>query len=147
MRAIIGHASKAEAEALYNYGWQLCMAFQVADDYLDVYGNQKVFGKPIGGDIIQNKKSWMITRALEKAEDKDAVFSAMALPVDTEEQRAAKIAAVKEIYSALGVDADAKEEILRFSDLAMDAVDGIGLSHVQTEALRRFAEKLIGRAK
>ena len=147
MGAIIGHASKAEAEALYNYGWQLGMAFQVADDYLDVYGNQKVFGKPIGGDIIQNKKSWMITRALEKAEDKDAVFSAMALPVDTEEQRAAKIAAVKEIYSALGVDADAKEEILRFSDLAMDAVDGIGLSHVQTEALRRFAEKLIGRAK
>ena len=71
----------------------------------------------------------------------------MAMPVDTPEQRRAKIAAVKELYTALGVDEDAKYEILEFSRRAIDAVSGAGLSVLQTEALRRFAEKLVGRAK
>ena len=62
-------------------------------------------------------------------------------------EKAAKIAAVKDIYLQLGVDADAKEEIVRFTRRAMDAVTGTGLRPIQTEALRRFAEKLVGRAK
>ena len=147
MGALIGGASEAECAALYQYGYELGMAFQVADDYLDAFGDEKVFGKPIGGDIVNGKKSWLTVRALEKTPDKAAFLSAFALPADTPEQKAAKIAAVKEIYLRLGVDADAKAEIVRFTQRAMDAVSGAGFSPLKLETLHRFAERLVGRAK
>ena len=146
MGAIIGGASEAECDALYQYGYELGMAFQVADDYLDAFGDEKVFGKPIGGDIVNGKKSWLTVRTLEKTADKAAFQAAFALPADTPEQKAAKVAAVKEIYLQCGVDADAKAEIVRFTDRALEAVSGLGLGPVKTEVLRRFAEKLVGRA-
>ena len=145
--AMMAGADEEQQEALYKYGYELGMAFQVADDYLDAYGDEKVFGKPIGGDILNNKKSWLITRALEKAQDRKEIFDAMALPSETEEQKAVKIAAVKAIYSRLGVDEDAKYEILRFSDRALDAIHPLHLSPIRQEVLRRFEEKLIGRAR
>jgi geranylgeranyl diphosphate synthase type II len=147
MGALIGGASEAECAALYQYGYELGMAFQVADDYLDAFGDEKVFGKPIGGDIVNGKKSWLTVRALEKTPDKAAFLSAFALPADTPEQKAAKIAAVKDIYLRLGVDADAKAEIVRFTQRAMDAVSGAGFSPLKLETLHRFAERLVGRAK
>ena len=146
MGAILGGASEAECDALYQYGYELGMAFQVADDYLDAFGDEKVFGKPIGGDIVNGKKSWLTVRTLEKTADKAAFLAAFALPADTPEQKAAKIAAVKEIYLALGVDADAKAEIVRFTRRAMDAVSGAGFSPLKLETLHRFAERLVGRA-
>ena len=147
MGALIGGASEAECEALYNYGYELGMAFQVADDYLDAYGDEKVFGKPIGGDIVNGKKSWLTVRTLEKTADKAAFLTAFALPADTPEQKAAKIAAVKDIYLQCGVDRDAKDEIVRFTDRALDAVSGLGFGTLKLEVLRRFAERLVGRAK
>ena len=147
MGALIGGASEAECEALYQYGYELGMAFQVADDYLDAFGDEKVFGKPIGGDIVNCKKSWLTVRTLEKTPDKAGFLSAFALPADTPEQKAAKIAAVKELYLRHGVDADAKEEIVRFTDRAMNAISGIGFGPLKMETLRRFAERLVGRAK
>ena len=147
MGALIGGASVEECEALYRYGYELGMAFQVADDYLDAFGDEKVFGKPIGGDIVNGKKSWLTVRTMEKTPDKAAFLKAFALPADSPEQKAAKIAAVKDIYLQLGVDRDAKEEIVRFTERAMEAVADAGLRPIQTEALRRFAEKLVGRAK
>ena len=147
MGAMIGGASEAECNALYNYGYELGMAFQVADDYLDAFGDEKVFGKPIGGDIVNGKKSWLTVRTLEKTADKAAFLAAFALPADTPEQKAAKIAAVKEIYLQNGVDADAKAEIVRFTERAMQAVSGVGFSPLKLETLHRFAERLVGRAK
>ena len=147
MGALIGGASQAECDALYQYGYELGMAFQVADDYLDAFGDEKVFGKPIGGDIVNGKKSWLTVRTMEKTPDRAAFLEAFSRPADSAEEKAAKIAAVKDIYLQLGVDADAKEEIVRFTRRAMDAVTGTGLRPIQTEALRRFAEKLVGRAK
>ena len=145
MGAIIGGAGAAECDALYRYGYELGVAFQIADDYLDAFGDEKVFGKPIGGDIVNGKKSWLTVRAMEKTPDKAAFLKAFSLPADSPEEKAAKIAAVKDIYLQLGVDADAKEEIVRFTRRAMDAVTS--LRPLQTESLRRFAEKLVGRAK
>ena len=147
MGALIGGASESECEALYQYGYELGMAFQVADDYLDAFGDEKVFGKPIGGDIVNGKKSWLTVRTLEKTPDKAAFLAAFAQPADTPEQKAAKIAAVKEIYLQNGVDADAKAEIVRFTARAMDAVSGAGFSPLRIETLHRFAERLVGRAK
>jgi len=142
MGALIAGAPDKDCEALYRYGYELGMAFQVADDYLDAFGDEKVFGKPIGGDIVNKKKSWLTVRTLEKTSDKKAFLEAMQLPADTPEQKAAKIAKVKAIYVACGVDKDAKAEIVRYSERAMEAVKDF-----QAEPLRDFAEKLVGRAK
>ena len=147
MGALIGGASEAECDALYQYGYELGMAFQVADDYLDAFGDEKVFGKPIGGDIVNGKKSWLTVRTLEKTPDKAGFLAAFALPADTPEQKAAKIAAVKEIYLQNGVDEDSKAEIVRFTRRAMDAVSGAGFSPLRLGTLQRFAERLVGRAK
>ena len=70
---------------------------------------------------------------------------AMAMPVDTDEQKSAKIKAVKDIYVRLGVDKMAQEEILRLTEEAMDAVEELDLGKVRYEMLKRFADKLIGR--
>lgn len=145
--ARIAGASEDECKALYRYGYELGMAFQVADDWLDAYGDEKVFGKPIGGDIVNSKKSWLTVRALEKTDDKEAFFAAMALPSGTLEEKARKIASVKAIYDSLGVAEDAKAEIVRFNDRALDAVRGLGLSPEKFDALKTFADRLVGRAK
>lgn len=142
MGALIAGAPAKDCEALYRYGYELGMAFQVADDYLDAFGDEKVFGKPIGGDIVNKKKSWLTVRTLEKTADKKAFLEAMELPAETPEEKAAKIAKVKAIYVANGVDKDAKAEIVRYSERAMEAVKDLG-----AESLRDFAEKLVGRAK
>ena len=147
MGALVAGASERECDALYNYGYQLGMAFQVADDYLDAYGDQKVFGKPIGGDILNGKKSWLTVRTLQKISDRNVLLEAMAMEAETPEQKAAKIAAVKEIYGKLGVDADAREEVKAFTARAMEAVGGLNLSSDAAAALKTFAEKLVGRAK
>ena len=147
MGALIGGASQAECDALYQYGYELGMAVQVADDYLDAFGDEKVFGKPIGGDIVNGKKSWLTVRTLEKTPDKAGFLQAFALPADTPEQKAAKIAAVKDIYLQNGVDEDAKAEIVRFTRRAMDAVSGAGFGPLRLGTLQRFAERLVGRAK
>lgn len=145
--ALVGGASEKLCDALYNYGYQLGMAFQVADDYLDAFGEEKVFGKPIGGDIVNSKKSWLTVRAMDKCDDKKGFLEAFALPVRSDAQKEAKIATVKQLYITLGVDKDAKAEILRFTAKAMDAVSDSGLAPEQLEVLQNFAEKLVGRAK
>ena len=143
MGALLAGASEEECDALYRFGYQIGMAFQVADDYLDAYGDEKVFGKPIGGDIINKKKCWLTIKASEL--DGAAMDEAMAMPVDTDEQKSAKIKAVKDIYVRLGVDKMAQEEILRLTEEAMDAVEELDLGKVRYEMLKRFADKLIGR--
>ena len=145
--ALIGRASDRLCDALYNYGYQLGMAFQIADDYLDAFGDEKVFGKPIGGDIVNSKKSWLTVRALEKSPDRKSFLEAFALPAESEAQKAAKISAVKQHYVSLGIDRDAKDEILRFTARAMKAVEDSELTERQLEELDNFAEKLTGRAK
>lgn len=145
--ALIGGAPAGICNALYNYGHELGMAFQVADDYLDAFGDEKVFGKPIGGDIVNSKKSWLTVRAVEKALDKKGFLEAFAMPAETETQKAEKISAVKQLYVSLGVDKDAKAEILNFTAKAMDAVRDSGLDSQQIGVLQDFAEKLVGRAK
>lgn len=147
MGALIGGASEKECRCLYDYGFELGMAFQVADDYLDAFGDEKVFGKPIGGDILNEKKSWLTVRAMEKTADKSAFQKAFCAVAGTPEEKAAKIAAVRKMYVELGVDEDAKREIVRFSSLAMDAVASAGLGAEGLKLLQDFADKLVGRAK
>ena len=147
MGAILADAPEAACRALYDYGWNIGMAFQVEDDYLDAFGDEKVFGKPIGGDIVNAKKSWLTVRAGEKAADKAAFLKAFSAPAGTAEEKAAKISAVKDIYLELDVDKDAVAAINDYSAKAMEAVEGLGLGPVRLECLRRFAAALIGRVR
>ena len=147
MGAIIGGASEEVCKALYNYGYELGMAFQVADDYLDAFGDEKVFGKPIGGDIVNGKKSWLTVRTLEKTDDKEGFLKAFGELADDSDSREAKIGKVKKYYSDCAVDSDAKIEIAGFTWKALEAVSNIGLKPENIEMLRNFAEKLVGRAR
>lgn len=143
MGAIVAGAGPSECDALYDYGYKLGMAFQIADDYLDAFGDEKVFGKPIGGDIVNSKKSWLTIAAARACED-GRFASAIALPVNTPEERSRKIGEVCAVYRELGVDKAALDEIRRYSILAMDAVSGF--SAEQTALLREFCDSLVGRS-
>ena len=148
MGALIAGATKEQADLLYKFGYDLGLAFQIADDWLDTYGDPAVFGKAIGGDIVNNKKSWLMTRAFEKAgSSREALLEAMAMPVETPEERSAKIDTVKEIYDRLEVGEEAKQEIVRLHGLAMEYVAQLKLPSEKAALLEEYAKKLIGRTK
>jgi geranylgeranyl diphosphate synthase type II len=142
MGALIAGAPAPVCDALYRYGFELGLAFQVADDYLDAYGDSKVFGKPIGGDILNGKKSWLTVRAMEKG----AAGLAEALAAPAGDDPSGKIAKVMALYEAVDVASDAQAEIARLHGLALsaasEAVSGEGLA-----LLQRFADSLLGRTK
>ena len=148
MGALIGGASAQECDLLYKFGYDLGLAFQIADDWLDTYGDPAVFGKAIGGDIINNKKTWLLTRTFEKAGDlRKDLLAAMSIPVCSEEHRAAKIDAVKSIYDALGIGDDAKLEIIRLHSQALCYLKQLNLSPEKEQLLHSYAAALIGRNK
>lgn len=148
MGALIGGASARECDLLYRFGYDLGLAFQIADDWLDTYGDPAIFGKAIGGDIVNNKKTWLLTKAFEKAGDmREDLLAAMSMPVNDEEHRQVKVEAVKGIYDALGVGQEAKQEISRLHNQALGYVSGLNLSAEAENLLRGYAAKLIGRKK
>lgn len=157
--ALIGGANAQVCDYLYNFGYSLGLAFQITDDYLDTFGDPKIFGKNIGGDIANNKKTWLLTRAMEKsgemeksgvldsARGKSALLMAMDMKADSDQEKAAKFAKVKEIYEAIGVDEDAKYEIIKLHAQAMEYAGMAGLGRVRYEMLNRYADRLIGRTR
>ena len=155
--AVIAGADDRACDLLYKFGYNLGLAFQITDDYLDTYGDSEIFGKKIGGDIVNNKKTWLLTRALEtggemeqsgvvsQSDGKTALLRAMEMKTGNETDKAAKIARVKEIYGNLGIDEDVKYEIIKLHAQAMDCAGMIGLGKVRYEMLHRYADRLLGR--
>lgn len=144
MGALIGGASQWSQECFYDYGYYLGLAFQVADDYLDAYGDQKVFGKPIGGDILNGKKTWLTLRALEKGAD--GLLEALAQPAETPEEKAAKIARVMAIYDSVDVAADARKAIADLSSRAVFKGTDANMPPEGHDLLKDFAHSLVGRS-
>ena len=146
MGALIGGASIGVCDALYQFGYKLGIAFQITDDYLDTFGNEKVFGKKIGGDIMNNKKTWLLVESMHRAggEQKLQLEKLMQLG---EEERDLKIEAVRMFYEELGVKEAAEAEILVWHKKALDALSQAGFSHWQTHTLEQFAESIIHREK
>lgn len=143
MGAIMGGADDATAGKLYDYAYNLGLAFQIADDYLDAFGDEKTFGKPIGGDILNRKMSWLTIHAMER--DADRMEAAFAMPGGTDGEKAAKIATVKGIYTELGVDRAAKSEIKRLTEEALAIAREAVPEDEPFERLRKFADRLVGR--
>ena len=117
MGALIAGADEHSQKCLYDYGYDLGLAFQVADDYLDAYGDVKVFGKPIGGDILNEKKSWLTVKANELGAK--GLEEALAAPAVTAGQKQEKIDRVMEIYAGVGIADAAREAIGQLSDSAI----------------------------
>jgi len=151
MGAVIAGADLVSQELIYQFAYSLGLAFQVADDYLDTFGDPAIFGKAIGGDILNDKKSWLLTKAFELTEGDGlmhkALLDAMALHTASDEDKARKIDAVREIYVRLGVDAAAKAEIRRYHEEALGFAAQLPISNIGHAMLQRYAESLLGRAK
>lgn len=144
MGAMIAAAPQAQAQALYDYGWQIGLAFQICDDYLDTFGNANVFGKKIGGDILCGKKTWLLVEAFKRAtgEHRARLDAIMAM---SDDRAAEKIAAMQQLYIELGVKEDAVKAIEDFHAKAMLQLEGKGFSAEQIEQLLEFSATLVHR--
>ena len=144
--AILAGAPVSDAEALYKFGEQIGLAFQLQDDLLDVYGDPEVFGKEIGGDIMCNKKTYMLINALAKAEGDDK--AELQRWIDTvDADRKGKVAAVTAIYNKLGIDRMAKAKMEEYYQVALEALDQVNVPEEKKQPLREYAAKMMKRNK
>lgn len=122
--AVMADAPEGSLEAMKAYAVGLGMAFQLRDDYLDTYGDEATFGKPIGGDILNNKKTWLLTTALES----DEAPRLRAIMEQPDMAPAEKIAAVRGIYDDLNLPKKCQDLIEQYSRMAVLALDDAGMS-------------------
>ena len=142
--AVIGRAPDKATDALYDYGYQLGLAFQIKDDYLDCFGDSSIFGKAIGGDILCNKKTWLQTETFRCANaTESSKLSAIMESADVSPEE--KIERVLEIYKLLGIKEAAEAEMEHYFHKAMEALNIISLKEEQKGQLIAFAEKVVGR--
>lgn len=142
--AILGGATEEDAQHLYRLGECIGLAFQLRDDYLDVYGDPKVFGKKIGGDILCNKKTYLYINALRLANQEQRAELdrwATATEIDPEE----KIAAVTAIYTALGLPEKSRAIEEHYYTLAKAELEALGVSDSQKAVLAQFMAMLMER--
>ncbi len=142
--AILGGASKEDAAHLYRLGECIGLAFQLRDDYLDVYGDPKVFGKKIGGDILCNKKTYLYINALRLANTEQRAqldYWATATDINPDE----KIAAVTDIYNKIGLPEMSRTVEAHYYDLAKEELETLSLPTTQKEVLRQFMAMIMQR--
>ncbi|HEY0056422.1 MAG TPA: polyprenyl synthetase family protein [Pedobacter sp.] len=140
--ALIGEAKPEDADALYNFGENLGLAFQLQDDILDVYGDPEKFGKQVGGDILSNKKTFMLIKALELSGDLEREELTYWLNDENPEAKV-KVHSVTEIYNRLGVRQLAEHQMNTFAEKALSALEKIEANSDKKNALRSFAEQLL----
>lgn len=146
MGAVVAGASDADANALYAFGEKVGLAFQLQDDLLDVYGDPKVFGKAIGGDITSNKKTFMLINAFNRA-DAGTRAELERWTTATEFDPAEKIAAVTEIYNRLGIDKLAEQRIKEYFEQSRQHLDELSVSNDRKAVLREYTERMMNRKK
>lgn len=142
--AILGGASEQDAATLYEFGEKLGLAFQLQDDYLDVYGDFKTFGKQIGGDIMCNKKTYMLINAQLLANEEQASELNTWLNMENP-SREEKVAAVTRIYDEIGVPELVRNRINQYYQEAAQALSRISLPQECTEILWEFAQSMLNR--
>lgn len=140
--ALIGGADKDQAALLYEFGENLGIAFQLQDDILDVYGNPEKFGKQVGGDILSNKKTFMLIKAKELAHDLVAAELDQWLNYSINDP-IAKINGITSIYNLLEVRKLAETEMEHYVNKALGALDLVSVEGSKKELLRGFAEQLL----
>lgn len=144
MGAIAGGASEDDCRRIYNFAMETGMAFQIQDDILDSYGTQETLGKKIGGDILEGKKTFLTTAAIENANE-DTRMRLAGLTHNKEMIPAEKIARVKAIYDSLGVREKAEKAVAEHTAKAIAALDEVTASSERLELLRGLALSLTKR--
>jgi len=140
--ALIGGAEKEQADLLYEFGENLGLAFQLQDDILDVYGDPEKFGKQVGGDILADKKTFLLIKARELAKGETALEldkwlnNSDVIPEN-------KVNAITTIYNSIGVRKLAEAEMENYVLKALNALDKIAVDNSRKELLRKFAEHLL----
>lgn len=145
MGALAAGASATDAQLLYNFGVNLGIAFQLRDDYLDVYGDEKTFGKKPGNDIITNKKTFLLIHALEKAQGADASELQNCLNNEIINHDI-KIETVKKIYNNLGIDTLTLAEIEKYYQISEQALSQLNLNEEKLLPLKNLAQSLMNRS-
>jgi geranylgeranyl diphosphate synthase type II len=142
--AIIGGSDDREANLLYEFGRNLGLAFQIQDDLLDIYGDIKVFGKILGGDIISNKKTYLLVKALEIASVEQAkqLHEQFALKEFDPE---IKVKTVVELYNQLNIKNISENLANDYINTAFSLLDNIGVINERKTELADIANSLIGR--
>ena len=136
--AYIGYANDEQQKKIYEYGIHVGLAFQIQDDMLDCYGDEATFGKAIGGDIAENKKTYLwLTAAAKGAKDELAM---------RDESRDERFKRVMAVYKRLRVKAAAEKEIAKQTDAAIASLEDLPQNEY-TEQLRAMARKLADRSK
>ena len=147
MGATAAGASDTDIQHLYDFGINLGMSFQLQDDILDLYSDVKVFGKRHGGDIADNKKTYLYLKALDLASERDRkrLQQLFTLRIDHDEEE--KIEEVQSIYDRLHVKEAVEEVMLGYDRKAFEALDAVSLPEEKKKHLRTYAEMLSGRKK
>ena len=141
MGAIIGGAGAHNCKHLYEFGRNLGIAFQIQDDYLDAFGDPQKFGKDVGGDIRQNKKTFLLLHALEVANDAQQTEINELLSSESEN----KVERMLTIYKACNVDEWAKELKEKYMKTAMQHLEDMAVISVRKKSLHELADYLISR--
>ncbi len=144
MGAIVAKASSNNQHRIYEFGKYLGIAFQLQDDYLDAFGNPETFGKQIGGDIIENKKTYLYLKALMslKASEKEELQTLfLSKPADTD----SKIARVKQLFVTSGSSQMSKDAIKMYTKKAFDVLDDLDVEACKKTQLKDFGYRLMNR--
>ena len=142
MGAMVGQASAEDRGELYEFGLNLGIAFQLQDDILDVYADQNKFGKQVGGDILANKKTYLLLKAFEEANtEQKATLNLLMEETDPVK----KVAGVKAIYEALNIKEKATHKMNIFYDIAMANLASISVNDDKKAPLRALGRFLISR--
>ncbi|MFI2741860.1 polyprenyl synthetase family protein [Zhouia sp. PK063] len=144
MGAIIANANEEEANLIYSFGLNLGIAFQLKDDYLDAFGNPETFGKQVGGDIIENKKTFLYLKALQNLPEDDAkqLYHLFNINPAQPEQ---KIQNVKELFITSGADRMTLGAIELYTNKAFEMLETLSISKSHKDELKAFGEWLMGR--
>jgi geranylgeranyl diphosphate synthase type II len=146
MGAIIGGAREEDAQRLYNFGKNLGIAFQLQDDILDVYADAEKFGKQKGGDIIANKKTYLLLKAMEMVESNRFMKEELQLWIAAPQFDAKeKVEAVTNIYNFLNVKELARKEMQKHYTAAIECLIDIPISDEKKNWLIAFADSLMVR--
>ena len=144
--AILADAPEEDVKYLYKFGEQLGLAFQLQDDLLDVYGDPKVFGKAIGGDITSNKKTYMLINAYNRADEKQRAELVRWIEAPTF-NRDVKVAAVTRLYDEIGIRQLCEEKINYYFDQAALYLAKVSVAEERKQSLRQYMDELLHRNK
>lgn len=146
MGALQAGASEEDCQLLYKFGEAIGLAFQLQDDYLDVYGDPATFGKRIGGDILSDKKTYMLINAFLKADaDQRAELESWIGRADADPEE--KIRAVTRLYNEIGIDQLAQEKINHFFEASKTFLDAVSVPEERKQELRAYVAKMMKRNK